>query len=227
MHSVPDFKWSELEDDTKSVNGVIEQFIDSNGLSSESSMARPPIHFVLMRNSSSGLPRLLVIIHHALYDGISVVKLREHVLARYRREEVVRSLQFHDLVGDIVDQEERRTKFWVGYLSGLPRPIWFSGTERQERYYAASCRILVSSSRAKETAMRCGVTVSCLGQAVMAEMLAQQHQRSDVVFGHVLSGRTTEQADTVIGPLIVCYLLVALFGIHQELTFCRQLFPVA
>lgn len=183
-------------------------FIASARWSEEEDFRRTPLKFLLLEPSTTSATaakerRLIILLHHALYDGISIEKLLHTVRAIYLAEQIPPPVQFHDLIPNIIDQETGATKFWARKLNGYEvSPIPQRSADGSIKFNVADQHI---SFNIDETVSKTGVTIQCLGQAAMAKVLWTLTNTSDIVFGHVVSGRAIPGAEDVIGPVLVSY----------------------
>ncbi|KLO14184.1 AMP-binding-domain-containing protein [Schizopora paradoxa] len=214
VHSMVNSNWHDLNKPTdKSLAEEVQEFIRANNLSEEVALSRPPVHFLVRYEGASRCPsHLVLVLHHALYDGISIPILKRRVEAHYGRERhddsqtPTSTVQFHDLLGQMIYQEVHGVEYWTKYVDGY-HPLALPRTPAREVIstdiaYTTKRRISVSPSSLRDAISIYGVTTQCLGQAIMAERLANIYESGDVVFGHVLSGRNLHGSEDVVGPMI-------------------------
>ena len=208
VHSLYHVNWEEMNVAEGKSNLVLsEEFIKELDLSSERKLARPPVFVRILRpdtGTSTGYT-LLLVLHHALYDGISVSRLSEIVRAFYWSEQPTPSTQFVDLLGYFEYQELHGTEFWVRQLRGFKRPTLQpkSGDGMYSDSVSSTAEIPISVARMSKACQHLEVTVQCFGQAAFASCLAKVYNRRDLVYGHVVSGRSVPHAEDVLGPMIV------------------------
>ena len=213
VHSVDDLDWSESELDCASpLSEQVREWICTLALSTEASFAKPPIYMRLYRKpeSVSGESRTLVLLlHHALYDGISIARLSDVLNSYYHDEEPSVAAQFVDLIKYFLYQERYGSQYWLNMLSSFKRPhlpknetIQLSSNESSVQ---SEVTIPITSKQTEMACMEFGATAQCFGQAALAKVLGRLYEKSDIVFGRVVSGRNTVQAENVIGPLIVSF----------------------
>ncbi|KAF8654172.1 hypothetical protein AX16_003701 [Volvariella volvacea WC 439] len=206
VHSEASLKWSEASfQSMEDFNAKLRAFLTSVQSLDEEIFRTPPIWLRLFKPDSIDLPpRLVVVMHHALYDGLSVRKLVDLTFTVYRGASPYPSTQFADLVKHFLYQEEKGTSFWVGYLKGYqPRLLpTKSDTKVSTLSHSISKEILLDSSHVNNMLKAASVTAQCLGQAALAYTLASLTKSIDIVFGHTVSGRSLPNAEDVIGPVL-------------------------
>ncbi|EJD05778.1 uncharacterized protein FOMMEDRAFT_119062 [Fomitiporia mediterranea MF3/22] len=210
IHSVYNLDWCEVNEcDGKTVLDVAEGCIRDLDLSSESKFSKPPV-FARLSRHIGGNPKepqsstLILILHHALYDGISITQLSEAVRQFYHDETPSPSPQFVDLLGYFEYQDLYGSEFWIKQLHRFNRPVLPRKALRSSNSKSLSARaeIRLPLSRMQEASSIYDVTVQCFGQASFAKVLSTLYNERDVVFGHVVSGRNVHRAEDVLGPMI-------------------------
>ncbi|KAG7086753.1 NRPS protein [Marasmius oreades] len=204
VHSVSDFKWvSRSLDSNSSISSTTSDFISSLSFKDEDALSRPPVHFLHVSKY------VVVVLHHALYDGIAIPKLFRRVRQAYYHyrdnKPVPRpAVPFLPTADAILLQEKRGTRYWTSKLDGVkacvfPREV--GRTRSSEDAWRASIVLNPSADDIRRFARRYHVHPQCLGQLAWAKVLARKVGSPDVVFGQVISGRTLPDADSVIGPV--------------------------
>lgn len=208
VHSYFELNWSDVEvDDTSaSLNQVIEEWIATLDFSSEDSFARPPVHLRLYR-APDGSRTLVLVMHHALYDGISIARL-SHVMAKYYHdEEPSPASQFVDLIGHFLYQERHGTQYWLNVLSNFERTQLVRSVQVRDPVDCTPVQleatVPITAKQLGKACMEFDATTQCFGQAALAKVLARLYEKHDIVFGRVVSGRNTAKAENIIGPTIV------------------------
>ena len=236
--------WSEEEVELaegESLTENAERYIAQLDYSSEMKFLEPPVFLRLYRRrpTSDVLGQdkpssftLVLVLHHALYDGISISRLQEIVEMFYKGEIPEPEPQFTDLLGYFDHQERYGTEFWSRHLKGLERSVLPQliregsstsgstvGGDGESLAAAvppasisATCAIALDSRRMGEASRLFDVTIQCFGQAVLSKVLARLYNRRDIVFGHVVSGRNVKDAENVLGPVIVSATFAAHFN---------------
>jgi hypothetical protein len=209
VHSDTDLKWDEVVvKPDQQITALIKEFVDSIDLSTENSFARPPVflrYFKREDKSDSQNDVLLLVLHHALYDGVAIDKLSNVVLAHYLGDEPIAAPQFTDFLGYFEYQGRYGTQYWINYLENYKPPKLPRALKDVDNAASlvVSTNIPIGADALKQACHQFNATVQCFGQAVWAHLLAKLCSTNDVVFGHVVSGRSVRNAADVVGPLIV------------------------
>ena len=159
-----------------------------------------------VRFVEAGTSKYLVIaISHALYDGTSLRAIHEDIQRAYHGQVSSRS-DFMPFLEEVFQSTtEDAKKFWRTTLSNLP-PAMFPRKvsepeqsnssirmERRARVPLKAIELLCKTSR---------ITLQTLGQTCWALVLSQLMGQLDIVFGSVLSCRDSEEAASVMFPLM-------------------------
>lgn len=121
-HSADDFKWS--FENCSSIEAAPADFIESLSFGEEDDFARPPVFF--RQVSTEDGEYIVLVLHHALYDGLSLPMLFHHVRRLYRNDITPDSpaTPFMRLADSILLQEHAGTEHWRKLLQGA-RPYVF------------------------------------------------------------------------------------------------------
>ncbi|OJT03537.1 Nonribosomal peptide synthetase 2 [Trametes pubescens] len=165
----------------------------------------PPVYFNLMKSTTPDAPdHLVLVLHHALYDGLSIANLLHWVEQLYLGIEIPSPARYHELLPALLWQEKNGTDFWVSRLRGLnaaPIQRELSGAESYT-VHQLSLPVNIANDEVSQVCRSTEVTAQCLGQAAFAKLLAVMTRSPDVVFGRVISGRDVPGAEDVIGPML-------------------------
>ncbi|KAI8838405.1 hypothetical protein BC829DRAFT_447409 [Chytridium lagenaria] len=173
--------------------------------------------FTVVSVASSGKIHFALNIHHALYDGWSLRILLDQVASRYNGMEVTfQPDSFSYMVTSILanlqeDGETSRREFWMNRLDSVepsPFPDLSGTTDKTPGRLLKEQTLKMPLSDIEEQCRVLGVTVQAVSQATWALLLRSYLDTEDVVFGHVLSGRTVPAKDgydlgRVVGPCLV------------------------
>lgn len=168
----------------------------------ESSFRRPPIHLRILRTDPDGL-YLVLFMHHALYDGLSIPSLLSHVEHIYQDQEVARPAQFFDFVPYILSQQDHATAYWTQRLQNYRPVTLLRSTSLSSKGIVASRLVSVQQNFLVQLVHDSAITLQCLAQAAWAKYLASLALSDDIVFGHVVSGRLFDDSEQVVGPMLV------------------------
>lgn len=206
VHSSCELDWSiESFENIEEYEENLRLFLVAIKPSDEVAFKRPPFRLRMFRASSSIDSRLVLVMHHALYDGLSVAKLLETVQNIYHGHQILKGPQFVDLLRQLMAQEQNGTSFWVERLRNfhrveLPKDV----TSHNPRVSHGTSHVMIVNPVLVDKVCRTvAVTAQCLGQAALAKLIALMSLSVDVVFGHVVSGRSLPGAEDVIGPVLV------------------------
>ena len=199
VHSSLDFKWT--TERRKSINNAARNFIRSLHFEAEDAFHRPPVYLRHI-SSFSGEDYLIVVLHHALYDGISLPMLFGYVKAAYKGDPPS-TTQFHTFSRRITSLEARATNYWAIRLEGV-HPWAFP---RKASSTADAWRTSKAVNIPKETidrfCRRYEVSAQSIAQAAWAKVLTISSKHLDVTYGQVVSGRTMAGSEKIIGPVFV------------------------
>lgn len=205
MHSNAPISWSQSRyDPDANLAELLNPLLD---LSDERNFfRRPPIFLHLLKATSAfDADRLVLVLHHALYDGLAIASLFHAVEQLYHGFDLSVETQYHQLLPSLLWQEENGTPFWTSNLrdlchASLPRRAT-SPTETPVQQ--VSLPVSVTHDEMKDACRYAEVTLQCIGQAAFAKLLAVITRRRDVVFGRVVSGRDVPGSEEVLGPMLV------------------------
>lgn len=169
---------------------------------SDMQLGKPLARFTLIRESD-GQYLFALTIHHALYDGWSLIHILKLVEQSYVESAIFKSIPaYNQFVQKVqVKINEKSAQFWRRALSGASEP---SFPRLRERGYQALddsvCTRLTNIPRQPGAKF----TVSTLYQVAWALLLAKYENTTDVVFGCSLSGRNTnlDGINNVYGPTL-------------------------
>lgn len=200
------FVWSTLDDRTIQ---TCEKFDYDISLISGNDLLYPLR--LQLKESDEGV-RVLVHIHHALYDGWSW-QLMLKDLQRILRGEDITSKPAYSIITDffleykLSESANDSSNFWRDHLQGtsaLPFPNFHSLTNIPPRTQEASRALNISVSKLNEVSQSLRVGRQAIFQAAYCYILSTYLGSKDVCFGTVFSGRTlpVKGIETVLGPCI-------------------------
>ncbi|CAE6524666.1 unnamed protein product [Rhizoctonia solani] len=216
VHSEFELPWVSRE--FREPSSALSKFISDLSLTDVHDFNRPPLH--LCHFNVEGCDYLLVILHHALYDGISLPLLFHRVRSTYHGVNPPNLVSFHDLVPQILIQEHFGTSYWVKRLAGASVYTFPRTSNASTGAWRSSAECKVELAEIQRTCRRYQVNVQCFGQAAMAKLLARLSKQTGVVFGQVISGRTLPSAEEVIGPVfntIPCHIDLSSYRTYGDL----------
>ncbi|KAI0082634.1 hypothetical protein K474DRAFT_1654750 [Panus rudis PR-1116 ss-1] len=205
VHSDVDLKWSDgTSDQTGSADDYLRALVSSMTWESGEGFSRPPIFLHLINDESHAQRSLLLVMHHALYDGLSVGRLLQLVQEAYHRGSTQPSAQFFDVLPQLLKEERHGTSFWAQKLRDLDRVKRMLRREgvKESASYVAIRPISISKATIESARSLASVTVQAIAQTAYAKLLAVLTESTDVVFGHVVAGRNVAGAEDILGPLL-------------------------
>jgi amino acid adenylation domain-containing protein len=169
-----------------------------------------PLRFQL-KETDEGL-RVLVHIHHALYDGWSW-QLMLKDLHRLLLGEELPPKPAYDVVADffteykLSEAANESSLFWRDQLQGsspVPFPNFHGNTNVPSKTQEATRNLQISSSKLTEVSQNLRVSRQTIFQAAYCYILSTYLGSNDVTFGTVFSGRTlpVKGIENILGPCI-------------------------
>ncbi|KAL8788977.1 MAG: hypothetical protein Q9213_001386 [Squamulea squamosa] len=194
IHERPQLTWIEHEA-SMNLEQVMTQIKGRMMFREERDLANPPWQVDIIDDV------FILSLHHSLYDGESIRLLFQDFWASWKGTRLPKRPLFSQAA-----EETNRTKgeakdFWVSKLTsfrGIPRGS-VAGPVRKAR-----ARLNVSPTVLLEGSKRLGVTIQSVALLAFGKTIAWLSRRQDIVFGHVVSGRslaTIIDADEVVGPM--------------------------
>ena len=162
----------------------------------------PPYSLDFVR--SSGSTRLLISMHHALYDGVALAVLYEEIEALYHHHSLPPAVSFEPFLKSIMSMKTQESdQFWEATLDGV-NPTRF---ERIDNMGKPQTRIQRTSSKCSlrwidDSAKKHGASLLAICHAVWVSILSERLHESDICFGNVVSGRTVpvEGIERLVAP---------------------------
>ncbi|KAI0780914.1 hypothetical protein BD413DRAFT_608137 [Trametes elegans] len=203
VHSSPVIHWSE-EVHKKGTN-LVDTLNPYVNVTDESQFFHePPVYFNYLKGATpEEHNQLVLVLHHALYDGLSIAKLLQSVEELYEGREVPAPPSYHELLPELLWQEKNGTEFWIRHLKHLRNaPIPRLPAAGDVAVHQRILRIELDHEEIRQACRSAEVTPQCLGQAAFAKLLAVLTCSLDVVFGRVVSGRDIPGSEDVVGPML-------------------------
>ncbi|KAL4889775.1 hypothetical protein BDV59DRAFT_204968 [Aspergillus ambiguus] len=181
----------------------------------EIGLGRVPVSLSLTNGLELGQCRLVLIIHHALYDGAYLSEIIKRLSNAYSLacgrcpipQDNRSDVSFSAFIRTLQTQDRSLSQsFWKLYLQGAPIAAWpisspAEGAERGQRFP----RVMTTSwvGNAGTLARKLHTTPAALGRAAVALVVATHSNADDVVLGEVSSGR--HLGGFVAGPCIATH----------------------
>ncbi|KAK3675254.1 NRPS [Recurvomyces mirabilis] len=168
----------------------------------EFGLGRSLTHSCLVRDAARRQNFFVWTIHHALYDGWSMLLLMDRLQLAYRGKTLPFTAPFQRFVQYITDTDRvsHAESLWSSYLEGLeaspfpalPSPGYHSTTDE------------MTTKDVKVTWPQGNITASTIIRAAWAIVAAQFTGEQEVVFGATVIGRQTSLAEVeqMVGPTI-------------------------
>lgn len=180
-------------------------FASITGSKSGSKELEPPYSIELIE--INGTQKLMVAMHHALYDGVALAVLYEEIEAIYKGDILPPPVSFAPFLQSMVSLDvESSDKFWATTLKGC-QTAKFSTQRRElqsDNNHSRKSQISANKSLKwiEENVKQHSTSLLAVCQAVWSSILAESHHVSDICFGNVVSGRTTsiEAIERLVAP---------------------------
>ncbi|KAG1756694.1 uncharacterized protein EDB91DRAFT_31035 [Suillus paluster] len=188
----------------ESLDAMLKTVIASMSVS-EQGTSTSPLAFCLVEQQEDASVKkysLAIAMHHAIYDGVSIGTLLEEMERVYQAHPPSKLPQFYDVLPLILQEEQQSIPFWVQYLQDF-HPVPLPRVEStQLPSVICSRQLRLDYHVLKTAASDAGVTLQCLGQAAWSKLVSSKVTSYDIMFGHVVSGRSFPGYEDVIGPML-------------------------
>jgi aryl carrier-like protein len=188
--------------------GSVPKVIEGLRNSARNASSKDTLFQLTMVYDDCGDRYLILSMPHALYDGYSLDLLHQFVREAYEVRDFQKQPSWDATLGKIIEAQESHAtiQFWSRHLSKattcLVKANNDQGHEQLERpaVHRQELAAAMSVSEIRAFCKKQGITPQTLGQCAFAMALATYVHRLDPVFGVVLSGRDTEEAQRLIFP---------------------------
>lgn len=201
VHTQPPFEWKEIR--FPSGADPLSEVSALYSFAEESSFEIPPIRTVLIDQPEGRL--LVIVMHHALYDGASLPFFFEDLAIAYSSQARLERPQFSETVEHVLEGQDDSCNFWTDKLRGyeaveVPQ---LPSDQASDRMFLSEHHIDLDLSTIIESCKSMEVTVQSIALLAYAKVLARVLGKRDVAFGQVLAGRSlpTPGAERTLGPL--------------------------
>ncbi|KAI4203069.1 MAG: hypothetical protein LQ350_002117 [Teloschistes chrysophthalmus] len=193
VHKQPYIVWNEHAVSV-SLEQVMATIKEAFVFHKEVDFARPPWRVDHVGNT------LILSLHHSLYDEDSIRSLFRDFTTLFTGSRLPQRPSF-SVAARMIHESGREAKtFWIRRLAGFG-----GGTVAAPvgRFQEVTARLDVDLNAALKGCRSFGVTLQSMALLAFGKTLAVQSKRQDLVFGHVVRGRTLSMSgvDDVIGPL--------------------------
>ncbi|KAJ0418527.1 hypothetical protein BJY00DRAFT_177828 [Aspergillus carlsbadensis] len=199
VHSDIPLDWTEIT--LPSGANVISKAMSLFSFNEAVSFQVPPLRAVLV--SQPGSKILVIILHHALYDGASLPFVFEDLAIIYSGQSPAERPHFPDLVPYILEGQEESCDFWTTKLHEYEAVEIPSLDSASTGMLATAHRIDLDLAKITKSCKEMEATIQSVSLLSYAKVYARLLGRRDIVFGQVLAGRTLAhpEADRTLGPL--------------------------
>jgi amino acid adenylation domain-containing protein len=163
---------------------------DVSQISGKSDISEPPYSFGVVQ--STGSVKLVISMHHALYDGIALEVLYNEVEKLYHGQALLPAVSCVPFLDQMLSMKmEEADEFWQAMLKNCsPIRIKRINSDPPNRSSIHRRRATCSLSWIEERTKKHSTSLLAVCHAVWAALISERFQESDVCFGNVVSGRT-------------------------------------
>lgn len=195
----PDFIYQQTDDDLETFTNDLRQRDREHG----PRLGEAFIQFVVAKQKQSGRYRIFMRLSHAQYDGVCMSKILGALQDGYNGLPVSSAPSFGNFVRVSAKTVAGAHDHWREVLRGSKM------TEIVNRfgpnYQRSAGRTIALEQRVTaRTLSRINITSATIVKAAWAATLARVAGKSDIVFGHVISGRNSGVAnvESIVGPCL-------------------------
>ncbi|EXL68095.1 hypothetical protein FOPG_15830 [Fusarium oxysporum f. sp. conglutinans race 2 54008] len=172
-------------------------------LDTQSAFSTPPIQPVIVSEGEESL--LVIIMHHALYDGASLPFIFNDLASAYQVISLPMRPPFATAVRSLSQDQTEACQFWTSTFEGYEAKPLPSSSHQQlcsEMFYSEA-KVELDMTEILERCKEMEVTVQSVTILAYAKVLATLTEKRDVAFGQALAGRSSLglEAEHVVGPL--------------------------
>ncbi|KAL9613825.1 MAG: hypothetical protein Q9167_001672 [Letrouitia subvulpina] len=202
VHEVTSIDWTESELNS-GIDDSIASLAESFTISSELDFDEPPLRITIMKGLE--LRYLVLSLHHSLYDGESIKPIFRDLASLYDNVKLPCRPPFSVAAQQISNWTLKAENFWEYKMDGYQDNETYlrSQCDKQVGMEEVEIKLLVDTGTAITCCKNLGVTLQTVALLAFGKSLACARKRRDIVFGHVVSGRSlaVTRADLIIGPL--------------------------
>jgi ferricrocin synthase len=174
----------------------------------EEQFMMPPYSLYVEKQSKTLQSRIILKIHHALYDGQALSLLLQDVQRAYQNSPIGAAVSLEPYLQYMVGLHEGEAdEFWRAHLANYqPKLLLRPSMERESEFRSeevlchSSCKI--SPQVLAESGKQSSVTALSLLQSTWVRLLTHYSNDLDICFGNVYSGRNLPVRDVekIVGP---------------------------
>ncbi|KKY25492.1 putative nonribosomal siderophore peptide synthase [Phaeomoniella chlamydospora] len=202
VHQDPFIQWEEIRSQG-SVENSFSEIVRTMKYTTEDAFDYPPLKIWILHGPAER--SLVLSMHHSLYDGTSVPFIFDDLATAYAGHDLAVRPPFVSVVQPMLRAEQEATSFWSRKLADYD-PVRLPPLERSkasQSMHLSVKQITAEVSKVVELCREFDVTVQTVALLSFAKVLASHIGRRDVVFGHVVAGRSLAipNIEDTIGPL--------------------------
>ena len=193
--------WTEC-DATPSMSDSVNDITMNLVFSEETDFGQPPWRIHVLKNLTEVV--LMLSMHHSLYDGESIDLLFQDLTELYEGIHLHPRLPFSTAAKEISRNRTIAEDFWIQRLADFENSDVLEMTKSSETNISeAEITLKMSIENILRGCKKFGVTLQTVALLAYGKSLAYVSGHRDVVFGHVVGGRSLpiQGADGVVGPL--------------------------
>ncbi|THV48912.1 hypothetical protein BGAL_0221g00110 [Botrytis galanthina] len=200
VHEKPAIQWIE-EQASGWIDKSIENIIESTSFPTPESFSQTPLKITILH--SSFMKVLVLSIHHSLYDGFSLPLIFDSLSSAYSHGISKPITPFCEAAKLITARQGKSVEFWLDRLDHYQSIALPSSTVSAETTSLAQTTIQMPVA---EILLRCqemNINLQSAALLAYAKTLFCFVKRRDIVFGHVVSGRSLPlpEVENILGPL--------------------------
>ncbi|KAF1951517.1 nonribosomal peptide synthase [Byssothecium circinans] len=198
---IPEFIFQETDQDMEEFTTELRQKDREHG----PRLGEAFVQFVVAKQKKTGRYRIFIRISHAQYDGVCLPRILESLQAGYNGLPVSTAPSFGTYVREIATAKtvDGAHDHWREILRGsIMTPLVDRYGPNYQR--SAGRTVTLRQTLAVPTLSHVNITTATVMKAAWAAALARIAGKSDIVFGHVISGRNSaiKDIEAIVGPCL-------------------------
>ncbi|PQE19777.1 nonribosomal siderophore peptide synthase protein [Rutstroemia sp. NJR-2017a BVV2] len=201
VHKSPNVYWDD-EEASGWIDQSIAKIVQNTSFPTPESFSTPPLRATILRSPFSTI--LVISVHHSLYDGWSLPLIFDALAAAYTNSLKKPAVSFFQAAKLITDQQAKSVDFWLQKLENY-QSIAIPSSSFKDQATTSFAKITVGMPTADILQLCKSNNINLQSAALLAygKALCCFVKRRDIVFGHVVSGRSLPLLDVekLVGPL--------------------------
>ncbi|KAF7879696.1 uncharacterized protein EAF02_007866 [Botrytis sinoallii] len=200
VHSNPAIQWIE-EQASGWIDQSIEKIIETTSFPTPESFSQTPLKITILH--SSFMKVLVVSIHHSLYDGFSLPLIFDSLSSAYSHVISKPVTPFSEAAKLITERQGKSVEFWLHRLDKYQSIALPSSTVPADTTSLAQTTIQMPVLEILRRCQEMNINLQSAALLAYAKTLFCFVKRRDIVFGHVVSGRSLPlpEVEHILGPL--------------------------